>query len=119
MNLNSDGTVTVFGNQLTTRQVERLIHDLALARNLMEPQVPVDLMESENNVVLQSDADVAVSLNLEGDITFAARHRGFGWIVCAFSRDRAAQIGAALFRRGTGKDIDFITDGLPDGHRSH
>jgi hypothetical protein len=102
MTPNADGTLTVLGKQLTTREVEQLIHDLAQARNLMQPPVQMDVAALEGPVLAQHDADFAIAQTADRKVSFGLRNLGYGWVFFTFSPDRAAYIGNALLQRSQG-----------------
>ncbi|MDP2818323.1 MAG: hypothetical protein Q8O29_08590 [Polaromonas sp.] len=103
MTPNTDGTLTVLGQQLSTRQVEELMHRLAQARNQMQPPVQEEVT-TDMPVLVQNDADFAVAQTQtpERHVSFGLRHLGFGWIFFTFPRDRAKFIGEALLQRANG-----------------
>lgn len=103
MTPNTDGTLTVLGQQLSTRQVEELMHQLAQARNQMQPPVQEEVT-ADMPVLVQHDADFAVAQTQtpERHVSFGLRHLGFGWIFFTFSRERAKFIGEALLQRAKG-----------------
>ncbi|MDW5443190.1 hypothetical protein [Polaromonas sp. SM01] len=100
MTPNTDGTLTVLGAQLTTRQVEELMHQLAQARNLMQPPVQMEVT-ADMPVLVQHDADFAISQTQtpERHVSLGLRHLGFGWIFFTLSRERAKFIGESLLQR--------------------
>ena len=103
MKPNTDGSLTVLGQQLSTRQVEELMQQLAQARNQMQPPVQPEV-NTDIPVMVQHDADFAVAQTqtVERHVSFGLRHLGFGWIFFTFSRDRAKFIGEALLARAKG-----------------
>ena len=103
MTPNTDGTLTVHGQQLTTRQVEELMHQLAQARNQMQPPVQTEIT-ADTPVLVQHDADFGIAQTPAPDryVSLGLRHLGFGWIFFTFSRDRAKFIGEALLQRSKG-----------------
>lgn len=100
MTPNTDGTLTVLGQQLNTRQVEDLLYQLAQARNQMQPPVQPEVT-TDMPVLVQHDADFAVAQTQtpERHVSMGLRHLGFGWIFFTFSRDRAKFIGESLLQR--------------------
>ena len=103
MTPNTDGTLTFLGQQLNTRQVEELMHQLAQARNQMQPPVQPEVT-ADMPVLVQHDADfgVAQTQTPERHVSLGLRHLGFGWIFFTFSRDRAQFIGNALLQKSKG-----------------
>lgn len=101
MTPNADGTLTVHGQKLTTRQVEELLHGLAQARNLMQPPVQPEVT-ADMPVLVQHDADFAIAQTPDRKVSFGLRHLGFGWVFFTFSPDRAGYIGDNLVKRSRG-----------------
>jgi hypothetical protein len=103
MTPNTDGTLTVLGERLTTRQVEELMHKLAQARSLMQPPVQAEV-SADMPVLVQHDADFAISQTQTAErlVSLGLRNLGFGWIFFTFSRDRAKFIADQLLQRSRG-----------------
>jgi len=97
MTPNTDGTLTLLGQQLNTRQVEELIHQLAQARNQMQPPVQPEVT-ADMPVLVQHDADFAIAQTPNRQVSLGLRHLGFGWVFFTFAPDRANYIGEALLR---------------------
>ncbi len=116
--INADGTLTVEGGSFTTAQVERLIHDLALARNDMQPGVPVQLPTGDALLVTMNDPHLIVSRNLGNDITVGFRHTGFGWCVAFLTERSATFLRNALDKRlATGATPDKAPGETPDASK--
>ena len=98
MTPNADGTLTVHGKQLSTRQVEELMHQLAQARNLMQPPVQAEV-SADMPVLVQDDADFAIARAPSGKVSLGLRHLGFGWVFFTLAPDRAKFIGDSLVQR--------------------
>jgi hypothetical protein len=118
MEPNADGTLTVFGNRLTTSEVDLLIHDLALARNRMAPQVPVDLLDATIEYVVQGNADITAGLTADA-VMIAMRHRGLGWVIGSFSVKRAMQVGETLIKLARGEPPMVDANQERGRHRPH
>lgn len=110
-------SLTVGGQRLTTAQVDQLIHDLAMARNDLAPQVPIDMRRLGGNVVQQHDPDIQVILNAERDILMGIRHRGLGWFVFTLSPGHAARLRDYLAKRTGG--IPAVAVKKPQAGRAH
>ena len=98
MTPNTDGTLTVLGERLTTRQVEELMYNLVQARNQMQPPVPLDVTTLDTPILVQHDADFAIAQTAERHVSFGLRHLGYGWIFFTFSPDRAKFLGNSLLQ---------------------
>jgi len=111
-------SIDVGGVRLDTSQVDQLLHDLALVRNELTPEIPLDVRQVEGNVVQQHDPDFQIALNEERNILMAIRHRGMGWCVFTLSPARAASLRDFLAKRTKGVgSIDLIDAEPPPGHR--
>lgn len=114
--LNADGTLSLPAMTLATAQVDELLHDLALARNQMQPEVPQDLHELEY-VVSQHNPHVTVERLEGGLIRMGIRHRGMGWCVFTFDMHTAATVRNFLDKRVHG--AGGLDDTSSRGDRSH
>lgn len=110
-----DGRLRVPGGLLTTAEVEQLMHDLALARNEMQPEVPLAFKDAGPLLVTMNEPHMQVSRNAVGDITLALRHRGFGWVVFFMKPRQAAFLRDALDKRVRGIPVDLAAEDLPQG----
>jgi len=101
MTPNTDGTLTVLGQQLNTREVEALMHQLAQARNQMQPPVQPEVT-ADMPVLVQQDADFGIAQASNQHVSLGLRHLGFGWVFFTFEPDRARYIGEALLKHSKG-----------------
>ena len=115
-----DATLSVGGEAMDARAVDQLIHDLAVARNAMQPQVPVELRDVATPIVEHHNPDIHLSATADGTLFFGVRHCGLGWCVFTLSRDRAATVRDAIARRTA--DIPArpgLDDHIPRQHGPH
>jgi len=68
---------------MTGPEVERLISDLAEARGLMEPPVPLELPAANANVILmtQDDPSITAIPFVGGGVSLYIRNNSLGWMV--------------------------------------
>lgn len=115
--LNENGRAVLAGVELDTKQVEKLLHDLAEVRNLMTPAVAGSIgeLDEDARIVFQEDPSIMVGRNEDRRITLGLRHQGFGWCVFALSDSAAAHIRNALAKRLAGKLVEVMDEEGPDG----
>ncbi len=114
---NADGTLTVPGGTYGTQAVDKLLHDLALARNQMTPAVPlkINAMDESTPVAMQDDPHLFVSRNVDGKISVGLRHQGFGWCIFYLTDLAAAYLRDSLSKRTRGIGVDLIQQDVPKG----
>jgi hypothetical protein len=113
---NDDGTITVEGERLNAAQVEALIHDLALARNGMSPEVPrsFSVLNHDVRLLVMTEPAIAVSRSQAGLITLSIRHGGLGWVALELPPRQALFLRNALDKRLAGVQTDVLDEDGPD-----
>lgn len=113
-------SLSVAGQRLDARAVDQLIHDLALARNELLPEIPLDLRQVTVNVVQQADPEFQVATTPEHTLLFSIRHRGLGWCVFTLQLDAAARLRDFIAKRTVGiEGVGNIDDLAAGPHGAH
>ena len=113
-------SLSVAGHRLDAGQVDQLIHDLAMARNGLLPEVPLDLRKVSGNVVQQHDPEFQVALTPDNTLLFGVRHRGLGWCVFTLRLEAAARLRDFIAKRTGGIEGVGNIDELHAGpHGAH
>jgi hypothetical protein len=95
-------SLSVGGRRLNARQVDQLIHDLALARERIAPPIAGDIRKLAGNVVVHHEPAFQVSTDKLGQVTLCFRHAGLGWFVFSLGLAHAAGLRDFLAQRTKG-----------------
>lgn len=95
MNLNADGTISLPAMTLTTPQVDQLLHELALMRNQMSPEVAQE-MKDLPFMEMHHNPHISFRRGTQDNIALGIRHRCLGWSIFSMDQAYAASVRKIL-----------------------
>ena len=117
LELVSSTELRIGDHSLSTKQVEKLINQLVMARVKMQPPIPGDIRQWDGDVVPQPDPPIEIGrLETGNEILMMIRHQGFGWVCFSLSQRLASIVRDALSKRTAGNGITLTEEDAPNGN---